>query len=381
MVIPVTSGSRADPVDLVVVGAGIVGLAHAVEAIDRGMSVTVVDRDERAVGASIRNFGHGCLTAQAGEARAFGERARRSWLRMAREAGFWAAESGTLVVARAPEEQDCLDELAQLRGPDEITLLTADQVRTCVPVSATGLLGGALLPRDIRVDPRAALPAIADWVDRQPGARVLWSTPVTAVETGGVRTPRGDIAGDRVVLCLGHDLDRLLPTLAEEAGVLRCTLQMLQIRAPGGITVPPALLTGSSLLRYPAFTDTEGAAALRQRWRTERPELIGAGVNHVLTQRPDGDLIVGDTHAYARTPDPFSAADSERLDELVLAETRRLFGVPRLDVVHRWQGTYAAADSEFLRAEVAPGVMAVVVTTGIGMTTAFGLAPTVLDRV
>jgi glycine/D-amino acid oxidase-like deaminating enzyme len=43
--------------DVVVVGAGILGLAHAHEARKRGLSVVVVDKDERCVGASIRNFG------------------------------------------------------------------------------------------------------------------------------------------------------------------------------------------------------------------------------------------------------------------------------------------------------------------------------------
>lgn len=369
----------ADPVDLVVVGAGVVGLAHAVEALDRGMSVTVLDRDDHAVGASIRNFGHGCVTAQTGEARRFADRARGRWLQLARDAGFWAAETGTVVVARATDELDCLAAVADERGPDEAVLLTADEVRARVPVVAAGLRGGALLPRDIRVDPRAALPAIAAWVAGRPGASVRWATPVTGVGPGVVHTPSGDVHGREVVLCVGHDLDRLLPAVAEDAGVRRCTLQMLQVRVPGGVSVGPALLTGSSMLRYPAFAGTEPAAALRRRWTTERPDLLDAVVNHMLTQRPDGDLVIGDTHAYARTPDPFDPLDSERLDDLVLAETRALLDVPRLDVVHRWQGVYASAPEPFLRARVAPGLTAVAATSGIGMTTAFGLAPAVLD--
>ncbi|MGV9538945.1 FAD-dependent oxidoreductase, partial [Streptosporangium sandarakinum] len=32
------------PADLVIVGAGIVGLAHAVDAVRRGLSVTVIER-------------------------------------------------------------------------------------------------------------------------------------------------------------------------------------------------------------------------------------------------------------------------------------------------------------------------------------------------
>jgi FAD dependent oxidoreductase TIGR03364 len=365
------------PADLLVVGAGIVGLAHAVAALERGLRVTVVDRDERAVGASVRNFGHGCVTAQEGEALRFAQDARGTWLRMARLAGFWAAETGTVVVARADDELAALDEVAARRGADEVVLLSPAEVAERVPVHAGPVLGGAFLPRDIRVDPRAAIPALAGWVDRQPGGRVLWSTPVTGVDEGVVHTPHGDLPAARVVVCAGHDLDRLLPAAAEDAGMVRCALQMLQVRVPGGTAVAPAVFTGSSLLRYPAFSATAGAAALRARWAAERPELLAAGVHHMITQRPDGDLVVGDTHDYARTPGPFS---SEPLDELLLAETRALLRVPDLRVVHRWRGVYASAPGlEFLRAKVAPGVAAVAVTSGIGMTTAFGLAPHTLD--
>lgn len=362
-----------------VVGAGIVGLAHAVEAVARGLSVTVVERDGRAVGASVRNFGHGCITAQEGEALGFGERARGTWLRMAREAGFWACESGTVVVARHEDERACLAGLADRRGSDDVVLLDAAQVRERVPVAPDGLVGGAFLPRDIRIDPRAAAPAIAAWLERQPGVRVLWCTPVTAVEEGVVHTGRGDVRGELVVVCVGHDVDRLLPVIADAAGMRRCELQMLQVRVPGGIGMAPALLTGSSMLRYPAFAETGAAAAMRRRWVDERPEMLAAVVNHMITQRPDGDLVVGDTHAYARTPHPFDPPDSERLDDLLLAETRALLGRDDVAVVHRWRGVYASADADFLRAPIAPGAVAVSVTSGIGMTTAFGLAPVVLD--
>ncbi|UZN02870.1 TIGR03364 family FAD-dependent oxidoreductase [Cellulomonas sp. S1-8] len=361
-------------VDLVVVGAGIVGLAHAVEASARGASVVVLDRDDRAVGASVRNFGHACITAQDGEALAYARRARGTWLQLGRTAGFRVDECGTLVVARTGEEMAALDQLAAERGPAEVDLLTGEEVAARAPV--TGALGGAHLPADLRVDQRAAAGRIAAWLTEQPGAAVRWSTPVLGVEPGLVRTGRGALRASRIVVCVGHDVDRLLPEVADRAGLRRCLLQMLQLRPPAGTTIAPALLTGTSMLRYPALARTEGARALRERWQRERPELLDAGINHMLTQLPNGDLVVGDTHAYARTHDAFSA---EALDDLLLAETRALLDLPAMPVVHRWQGVYADAPGEFLRAHVADGVTAVAVTSGIGMTTALGLAPAVLD--
>jgi D-hydroxyproline dehydrogenase subunit beta len=361
--------------DLIVVGAGIVGLAHAVAAVERGLSVTVVERDDRAVGASVRNFGHACITAQTGEALRFAEHARKTWLHLGERAGFDVAECGTVVVARSEEEFAALEELAAERGRDQVRLLTSADTTEAAPVSADNLRGGALLPLDLRVEQRRACAAIAEWLAAQPGVEILWSTTVLDVEDGLVRTGRGTLRGDRVVVCAGHDLDRILPETAEEGGMRRCVLQMLQLRAPG-VRLNPALLTGTSMLRYPALAATEGARVLRARLTEQRPELLSASVNHMMTQLPGGDLVVGDTHVYARTPDPWS---SEDFDELLLAETRALLGRDDLAVVRRWQGIYASADGEFLRTRVSPGITAVAVTSGIGMTTAFGLAPSVVD--
>ena len=84
---PATTPSR---VDLAIVGAGVVGLAHAVEAIHRGLSVVVIERDERPIGASVRNFGHVCLTGQVGDAFQWALAARDRWLALSADAGFWA---------------------------------------------------------------------------------------------------------------------------------------------------------------------------------------------------------------------------------------------------------------------------------------------------
>ena len=94
----------SDTADLVVVGAGIVGLGAAYAAVRRGLRVVVVDRTASPIGATIRNFGHLCIGAQTGLARDFADTARDTWLRLSTDAGFWLRESGTLIAASRVDE-------------------------------------------------------------------------------------------------------------------------------------------------------------------------------------------------------------------------------------------------------------------------------------
>ncbi|WP_242882308.1 TIGR03364 family FAD-dependent oxidoreductase [Actinomadura litoris] len=370
------SAPPSGPVDLLVVGAGVVGLAHAVEAHLRGLSVAVVDRDAFAAGASVRNFGHVCVTAQNGRALEYALTARERWLWLAGKAGFAVNQAGTLVVARRPEEMAVLEDLAGERGPEQVRLLDGAGVRRHLPVAGAAPLGGAHLPLDLRLNSPAVIPAVAEWLAAQ-GVPIAWRTSVLSAEPGLVRTSRGEVRAARTVLAVGHDVDRLYPDVADAAGMTRCKLQMLEVEAPGGVRIDPGVLTGLSMLRYGGFTAQPSAAALREAVAARTPELLDAGVNLMLVQRPGGAIVLGDTHHYALTHGPF---DDEELARLLLREGADLFGVPSLRVLRRWRGEYASsARADVLDTEVADGVRAVSVTSGIGMTIAHGLAQAVLD--
>ena len=80
--------------DLIVVGHGIVGLAHALAASRAGHRVAVIDRDAQPNGASIRNFGFITVTGQG---------APHTWRRARRSRDVWAAvceEAGIPVLQR-----------------------------------------------------------------------------------------------------------------------------------------------------------------------------------------------------------------------------------------------------------------------------------------
>lgn len=358
--------------DVVVVGAGIVGLGMAYEALRQGARVAVVDRAAAVVGASVRNFGHACVTPQTGEAAGYAQEARRRWLALAQLAGFTARERGAHVVARRPEELAVLEEYRD-SGAD-LRLADAAEITAAVPVDPGSALGGAHLAHDLQVDPREAAPAIARWLAGQ-GVTFHWRTPALEVTSGAVRTGRGVVEGTRIVVCTNHDLDQLFPELAESIGLVRCRLHMLRATIPLAFPLATPLLTGWSLLRYSGFAAMPGAGALRDRLAADLPEGIRWDLNQMYTSPPDGSVIVGDTHERGVDAPPFQDEDGFRL---LVTETERLFGAP-VSVVDRWQGVYASAPGrEFLIDRPVPGVDVVTVTTGIGMTTGLGIAPTVL---
>jgi FAD dependent oxidoreductase TIGR03364 len=370
--------AKASDADVCVVGAGITGLAHAFEARARGLSVTLLERHTRCVGASVRNFGHVVVSAMAdGLALDCALAAREQWLALGRRAGLEVHEAGTLISARSEDELEVMAGFAAdpRRGA---RLVGAEELARLAPLPAGGVVGGLHAALDLRVDPRRAVAALAALLESDPRVRILWNAPAVGVDSGVVESTAGTVRAPLVIVCPGPDYEWLGPELApSRRGLTRCKLQMLRVAAPFGRRYEPALLTGLSLLRYPGFTCQPGAERLAARIARERLELMAAGIHLIVTQLPNGDLVLGDTHEYGDTASPFA---DEGLDELVLAEARRLLGAERLEVRERWHGVYPAAPGEpFVIEQPLPGVAVVEIVSGVGMTTALGLAPRTFD--
>ncbi|PRB40080.1 TIGR03364 family FAD-dependent oxidoreductase [Arthrobacter sp. MYb23] len=386
-----TTSRPGQPSDVVIVGAGIVGLAHAAHAVANGLTVTIIERDHHAAGASVRNFGHCCITAQSGELYELAQTSRKYWLEFAERAGFWAAEAGAVVLARTEAEMNVLRELSAVREPGQVELLSPDETRDRLgaAVSAAdeahddgthqsgwpGLVGGAFLRDDLRVDPRTTVAKLAEWLSEQPGVELHWNTAALNFSQSQdgvtVQTSRGEIHAKQVFVCVGHDVDYLFPDLAAEHRIQRCALQMSLAAKPSGVDFAPAVLTATSMLRYPAFTDMPAASALHSEVLENQPELLEIGANVMFTQRPDGTIILGDSHHYHHTADPFL---DETVTSTLTTEIEGRIGEP-LEIIQRWQGIYASSDvAPILVRDVQPGVTVVSVTSGVGMTLSFGLA-------
>ncbi|MDG3004704.1 TIGR03364 family FAD-dependent oxidoreductase [Paludisphaera mucosa] len=367
----------SDRSDVGIVGAGVVGLAHAYAAARRGRRVTVFERSPAASGASIRNFGMVWPIGQpAGECRAIALRSREIWLEIAEEAGIWVDRCGSIHLAHRDDEWDVLREFAGT-APDlgcDCRLLSPGEVagRTDF-ANPDGLLGGLFSPAELCVNPRRAIRELPAWLGSRYGVRFEFDTTIAEVGPGWVRAPGGPGRDfERVVVCGGADFGRLFPGLAATSGLRRCKLQMLKVGRPRAGRLGPHLASGLTLRHYANFEACPSLPRLKERIAAETPELDEFGIHVMAAQDDEGALILGDSHEYDAAIEPF---DKAAIDDLILRELRRVIRLPSWEVAERWHGIYAKHPTRpIFEAEPTPGVFIRTGTGGSGMTTAFGLA-------
>lgn len=374
--------ARLSRENAIVIGAGIVGLALARALALRGYRVTVLERHQWAVGASVRNFGsvwpigvpNGALYERALSSRSI-------WLALLREMRAWHDPCGSLHVARARDEMQALEGYAQLnQGVRPCRVLGATAARALVPsLAAAGLQGALYCEDELLLDPREAIRALPRYLEERHGVGFRFGTAANQVDSGVVHAGRERLRAERIFICGGADFEWLYPEHFAAAPLTRCKLQMLRLRPPqANFRLGPAVASGLSLVHYAGFSRVPQVAEVRARLEREDAELLELGIHLLVMQNGRGEIAVGDSHAYAHTHEPF---DEHFINEKILGYMRDVLHLPEERIAQTWHGIYAKLTDG--RTELvlhpAPGVTIVNGLGGLGMTLSFGLAEELVD--
>jgi len=359
--------------DLAVVGAGIVGLAHALAAVKRGKKVLVIDRDSVANGASIRNFGFVTVTGQqTGDCWQKASRSRQVWAEVAKAAHIPILHQGLTMTARLPESEAVIDAFLKTGMGADCRRLTSNEAVLKVPALRKDAISCALYsPFEVRVESRDALPQIANWLEDVHEVDFLWQTSVNAVETSKLETSRGTVHAETVIVCPGDDGTTLFSDRIAGYEVTRCKLQMLRVSPHKRMRLGTAVMSDLGLARYLGYAELPEADALKARLDREMTAHRENGIHLIAVQSEDGSLVVGDSHHYDPTPDPFIDKD---VNDLILGEMDAVLDLGAYDISETWIGTYASAPDRW-RLTDAPddATRIVMVTAGCGASTAFAI--------
>ncbi|MFG1430271.1 FAD-binding oxidoreductase [Xanthobacter sp. V2C-8] len=218
---PVTSDTRLPShCDVVVVGAGIVGMSTALTLSERGLSVVVCEKGAVAGEASGRAIGWIDNTFLAPAKAPLIQRSKALWADLDRRTGLQTGyrRSGLVVPFTNTEDADrAAAWIASLSGAQDHSdgaragsgpcLVGRAQANDLLPAAGDPWIGALVNDSDGYAEPKLATSALAD-AFRQAGGKLFQSCAVRGIETQagricGVVTEKGAISAQAVVLAGG----------------------------------------------------------------------------------------------------------------------------------------------------------------------------------
>ncbi len=378
-------------VDVIVIGAGVLGTFHAYHAALKGYTTLVLERNALPNDASIRNFGMVVRTIVEAESpwAEFARVSQEIYRTLQGRLDISVEACGSLYVASTPLEQRILEEFAHLYATSyHCTYLTASEALQRYPFLLTSYCHGALsFPDDLVIDPRHMLKQLIPYLSEQ---QKLFTyrphTLVTSVEPTAHGCLVRDAAGNswtaaHVFLCTGTEYRTLFPQHFRTSGLQLCKLQMLQTFPQPTQLIPHALLSGFSIQRYPAFKACPSYALLQQQASTQN--LRDLGIHLLFKQNTDRTITIGDSHEYLSIE--AASLSEERTDpqitEIFLQQGQRMLQLPDWRVQHMWNGYYMVnPQGEIYTATIDGTIHIVTGIAGKGMSTGPGFSRHSIDQ-
>lgn len=360
----------------IVIGAGIVGLATARALAIRGYKVTVFERNERAVGASIRNFGMVWPIGQ--QTGPLFERAmlsRSIYKEICTEARIWHNEVGSLHLAYHDDELQVMAEYVDVnQAYRDCSLLTPSQIlKKSEAVNPNGLKGALWSGEEMIVESRVAVGEIAKYLAEKYDVEFHWNTAINWVEYPRVTSGTQTWEADEIFVCSGADFETLYPELFLESNITKCKLQMMRLVAqPDGWRIGPSLCGGLSMIHYPGFQVAPSLPQLKKRYEVQYAEYLQWGIHVMVSQNGGGELTIGDSHEYGLVHDPF---DKTFINNLITDYLQTFANFKDWAIMQSWHGIYPKMTNgqNELIVEAEPGVTIINGLGGNGMTLSFGL--------
>ncbi len=349
--------------DAIVLGAGIVGTACALELARRGLRVTIVDDGIVGGGATAAGMGHITVMDDSEPQFALTRYSQQLWhafkedmqSRFPREAEWLPC--GTIWVGADEEEMAEVHRkhaFYSARGvPTQI--LDAAQLTEAEPNLRRGLAGGLLVEEDVVIYP----PVAAAWMLRQ--SEALGATFVRqraiAFEDGGVRLADGThLAAGSVIHATGTWTAQMFANLAVNP-------------RKGHLLITE---------RYPGFLRHQ---LVELGYLKSAASARGDSVAFNAQPRATGQILIGSSRQYGATD---SAVEAAMLARVLRRAQEFMPGIGQLQGIRAWTGFRASTPDKLPLIGPAPGYRNVYLATGhegLGITTATGTAKLIADQI
>lgn len=371
--------------DVIIVGAGIVGLSLARASAIKGLKVAVFEKNEFAVGASIRNFG---LIWPIGQPKGkLLNRAIRSaeiWKEIANESKLPIYNNGSLHIATNEIEKTAFDEFYEKNKNEgyEIEIITPDKAYEFSPYVDKSKAKSALWSKtEITTTSPIAIKGIADYLEGKYSIQFYFNSPISEAAEGKVISNGKIFYANKVFICSGQEVETLYSDVIKNKPVIKSKLQMMSATNNNSTNkLGTSLCAGLTLLHYSSFSELKSLDEVRKFYQNYDNRYLENGIHILVSQHSNGEFIIGDSHEYGDTMYPF---DNEELNQLILDYLYSWTHFKDLNIIRRWNGTYLKMTdgSTELIFDIDDKTTIVNGLGGAGMTLSFGLAEEIVENI
>lgn len=372
--------------DLLVVGAGILGTGHALQALRSGYSVILSEKDNAPQEATVRNFGQAVISGLSrGKWKQYGLDSLALYQEIQAEFDLGIRNNGTYYIASNADELQLIEELYAINVQDNYRcqlLNKAECLQRFATLRPEYCLAALYFPLELSIEPRTMIHRLLVYLQKKypdtfqylPNTSICACTPVN----GGAmaETTKGEkLKASKIIICSGSEFRLLYPEIFRNSKLVVSKLQMMQTYPLPGVHLPGNILTGLSIRRYESFQQCPSWA--KKDDAVYDPKLLDYGIHILFKQALDGSIIIGDSHEYA----PASAVDQlgfdvhTEINELMLNEAQRILQLPNWRMQKYWNGFYSQVKgADMFHLQVDENIQILTGIGGKGMTSGLGLA-------
>jgi len=363
--------------DLLIIGGGIMGTFHAYHALQAGLKVALLERDQRPQGATVRNFGQIVPSGLDSSWQPLGRHSLQLYRQIQAEVDISLRAQGSVYLTSNEEEMTLVEELSAINRQNGYAsqILTSAQCRERFPgLKASYCQGGLFFPEEINLDPRLAIHRILRFLAEQKGLAYFSGTLAVGIEDAKgaceVRAADGrQWRASQILICNGSDFKFLFPELFRRSDIQVVKIQMLQTVCQPTQRIPGSILTGRTIRRYESFRECPSFPGIKAREPKETP-FVRHGIHILFKQAADGSVIVGDSHTYAPVAreDELGFDVEAEINDLILREAREILELESWKIQRVWFGKYGQHPAGIFQERVSERVHIVTGIGGKGMT-------------
>ena len=371
-------------VDVIVVGAGILGIAHAYHCLKAGLKVALIERNKLPQDATVRNFGQIVPSGMDRKWQAYGRESTAIYKTIQAEVDISARQQGTVYLAHDQEELGLLEELHAINKEEnyESILLNKNACLEQYPgLNSSYVKAGLYFPQEINLDPRFAASRIIHFLQNRYGLSFYPNTTIHTIESQSEGVLALDSMGEQfrselLFICSGTEFQLLYRDLFSQSDIDLVKLQMLETYPLSKQRIPGSILTHWSIRRYESFKECPSFSDIKAK---ENPNSFHRefGIHILFKQSADGSVIIGDSHEYAPVKNQNSLGFdmNNEINKFMLTQAQRIFDLEDWRISRLWNGYYSQCrDQEIFNHSIDNKIHIITGIGGKGMTGSFGYA-------